>query len=325
MNNHTPPYKITSKILKLSTQISEELTKHQFTGVEKVNPMLRKKNRIKTLAGTLEIEGNFLGEEKITAILDGKRVLGTTKEIAEVNGAIKAYEKLDLYRFDELEDLLLAHKILMNDILTTAGNFRNVNVKVGEHIAPKPSRVNDLMTNLFSWLKNSDEHLLLKSCIFHYEFEFIHPFSDGNGRIGRLWQSVILNQFNPLFSLMPTESIVKDHQEEYYSAIVNSTAQGESTPFIEFMLEMILISMQNLINENVPKNVPKNVPLKRLDKIVEIMRENRDITIIELANILEVADKTIKRDVAKLKEQNRLKRVGSLKSGYWEVEEEIDG
>jgi Fic family protein len=321
MNNHTPPYKITSKILKLSTQISEELTKHQFTGVEKVNPMLRKKNRIKTLAGTLEIEGNFLGEEKITAILDGKRVLGTTKEIAEVNGAIKAYEKLDLYRFDELEDLLLAHKILMNDILTTAGNFRNVNVKVGEHIAPKPSRVNDLMTNLFSWLKNSDEHLLLKSCIFHYEFEFIHPFSDGNGRIGRLWQSVILNQFNPLFSLMPTESIVKDHQEEYYSAIVNSTAQGESTPFIEFMLEMILISMQNLINENVPKNVPKNVPLKRLDKIVEIMRENRDITIIELANILEVADKTIKRDVSKLKEQNRLKRVGSLKSGHWEVKE----
>ena len=314
MESYTPPYKITSKILKLSTQISEELTKLQFTGVEKVNPMLRKKNRIKTLAGTLEIEGNFIGEEKITAILDGKRVLGTTKEIAEVNGAIKAYEKLDLYRFDELEDLLLAHKILMNNILTTAGNLRNVNVKVGEHIAPKPSIVNDLMTNLFLWLKNSDEHLLLKSCIFHYEFEFIHPFSDGNGRIGRLWQSVILNHFNPLFSLLPTESIVKDHQEEYYNAISNSTAQGESTLFIEFMLEMILISMQN-----VPKNVPKNVPLKRLDKIVEIMSQNKDITIIELANILEVSDKTIKRDISELKEQNRLIRVGSLKSGYWEV------
>ncbi len=199
MKSYTPPYKITSKILKLSTQISEELTKLQFTGTQKINPMLRKKNRIKTLAGTLEIERNFLGEEKITAILDGKRVLGTVKELAEVQGAIKAYEKLDSYRYDELDDLLLAHKILMDEILTTAGSFRSVNVKVGEHIAPKPTMVNELMINLFSWLKNSDEHMLLKSCIFHYEFEFIHPFSDGNGRIGRLWQSVILNSFNPIF------------------------------------------------------------------------------------------------------------------------------
>jgi len=323
--SYQPPFTITSRMLNLVSEITETLTKIEIHEQHLITPYLRKINRIKTLAGTLEIEGNFLGEEKITALLDGKKVLATVLELAEVEGAIKAYENLQQFNPNSLNDLLKAHKILMGEILTTAGNFRNVNVKVGEHIAPKPSRVNDLMTNLFSWLKNSDEHLLLKSCIFHYEFEFIHPFSDGNGRIGRLWQSVILNQFNPLFSLMPTESIVKDHQEEYYSAIVNSTAQGESTPFIEFMLEMILISMQNLINENVPKNVPKNVPLKRLDKIVEIMRENRDITIIELANILEVADKTIKRDVAKLKEQNRLKRVGSLKSGYWEVEEEIDG
>jgi Fic family protein len=319
MNNYTPPYKITSKILKLSTQISEELTKLQFTDAQKVNPMLRKKNRIKTLAGTLEIEGNFLGEEKITAILDGKRVLGTVKELAEVQGAIKAYEKLDSYRFDELDDLLLAHKILMDEILTTAGSFRSVNVKVGEHIAPQPNMVNELMKNLFSWLKNSDEHMLLKSCIFHYEFEFIHPFSDGNGRIGRLWQSVILNKFNPIFSLLPTESIVRDHQEVYYKAIEDSTAQGESTPFIEFMLEMILKSIQNIKDDNVPINVPKNDPIKRVDKIIEIIRENKDITIAELANQLDVADKTIKRDITKLKEQNRLTRVGSLKSGYWEV------
>lgn len=319
MNNYTPPYKITSKILKLSTQISEELTKLQFTDAQKVNPMLRKKNRIKTLAGTLEIEGNFLGEEKITAILDGKRVLGTVKELAEVQGAIKAYEKLDSYRFDELGDLLLAHKILMDEILTIAGSFRSVNVKVGEHIAPQPNMVNELMKNLFSWLKNSDEHMLLKSCIFHYEFEFIHPFSDGNGRIGRLWQSVILNKFNPIFSFLPTESMVRDHQEEYYKAIEDSTVQGESTPFIEFMLEMILKSIQNIKDDNVPINVPKNDPIKRVDKIIEIIRENKDITIAELANQLDVADKTIKRDITKLKEQNRLTRVGSLKSGYWEV------
>jgi Fic family protein len=179
--------------------------------------------------------------------------------------------------------------------------------------------VNDLMTKLFHWLKNSDEHMLLKSCIFHHEFEFIHPFADGNGRIGRLWQSVILNRFNPLFSLLPTESIVRDHQEAYYSAIENATAMGESTPFIEFMLEMILESMQKVKSD--PLNVPRNVPLKRLDKIVELIKNNRDITIKELANILEVADKTVKRDIAKLKEQNRVIRVGSQKSGYWEVKE----
>ena len=318
MNSYDPPYKITSKILNLSTLISEELTKLQFTDTFKVNPMLRKKNRIKTLAGTLEIEGNFLGEEKITSIIEGKRVLGSVKELAEVRGAIKAYEKLDEYKYDELKDLLLAHKILMDEILTTAGSFRSVNVQVGTHIAAQPSIVNDLMIKLFSWLKDSDEHMLLKSCIFHYEFEFIHPFSDGNGRIGRLWQSVILNSYNPIFSLLPTESIVRDHQEEYYKAIEDSTEIGESTPFIEFMLEMIWQSILNIKND-VPINVPKNVPIKRLDKIIEIISENKDITIAELSRLLEVTDKTIKRDISKLKEQDRLVRVGSLKSGHWEI------
>jgi len=319
MPNYTPPYTITSKILKLSTQISEEMTKMQFTQSTKVNPMLRKKNRIKTLAGTLEIEGNFIGEEKITSIIDGKRVLGTVRELAEVNGAIKAYENIDEYKYDKLDDLLLSHKILMEEVLQKAGNFREINVQVGEHIAPQPNLLHNLMTNLFTWLQTSDEHMLLKSCIFHYEFEFIHPFVDGNGRVGRLWQSVILNSYNPIFSLLPIESIVRDHQESYYKAIENSTAQGESTPFIEFMLEMIFKSMKNSANENVPNDVPKNVPLKRVDNIVELMTHNKDITIVELANILEVTDKTIKRDISKLKEQNRLIRVGSLKSGYWKI------
>ena len=315
MNNYIPPYKITSKILKLSTQISEELTKLQFTGVEKVNPMLRKKNRIKTLAGTLEIEGNFLGEEKITAILDGKRVLGTVKELAEVLGAIKAYEKLDSYRYYELANLLQAHNILMEEILTTAGSFRNVNVKVGDHIAPSSNMVNELMKNLFSWLKNSDEHMLLKSCIFHYEFEFIHPFSDGNGRIGRLWQSVILNSFNPIFSLLPTESIVRDYQEEYYNAIENSTQQGESTPFIEFMLEMILKSIQSTLKSDQKSNYKSD------QKVLVFMKENSKITIYELMEKLSMSESGIKKIIKKLKDENIISRVGSLKSGHWEVKE----
>jgi Fic family protein len=238
--SYKPPYTITSKILTLATSISEALTKIELQTNKTITPMLRKKNRIKTLAGTLEIEGNFLGEEKIMAIIDGKIVLGTIPEIAEVKGAIKAYQELENYKYDDVSDLLKAHKILMNEILNNAGNFRTSSVKVGEHIAPQAYLVSELMEQLFKWLKNSDEHILLKSCIFHYEFEFIHPFSDGNGRIGRLWQSVILYNYNPLFASLPTESIVRNHQEAYYKALEDSTAIGESTPFIEFMLDMIL-------------------------------------------------------------------------------------
>ena len=313
--NYKPPYTITSKMVNFISSISEELTKLKFNSSAKTTPMLRKKNRIKTLAGTLEIEGNFLGEEKITAILEGKRVLATVPELAEVQGAIKAYDKLEEYRFDSINDLLNAHKILMNEILTTAGNFRTVNVQVGEHIAPQANMVNDLMGQLFKWLENSEEHILLKSCIFHYEFEFIHPFSDGNGRIGRLWQSVILNSYNPLFSLLPTESIVRDHQEEYYKALEDSTNLGESTPFIEFMLEMILESIKSTLKSDQQSN------LKSDQKILTLMKDNNDITIKELCEIISMSESGVKKVIKKLKNEDKLIRVGSLKSGHWEVKE----
>ena len=244
MINYKPPYTITSKMLTLATSIGEELTKIEFEANKTITPMLRKKNRIKTLAGTLEIEGNFLGEEKITAILDGKRVLGSYQEVLEVEGAINAYKEFENYNYNNLDDLLKAHKILMKDILTTAGSFRGVNVGVGSkdgvsHVAPPFGVVPDLMRDLFEWLKNSDEHILIKSCVFHYEFEFIHPFSDGNGRIGRLWQSVILYHWRKVFNAIPTESIIRDNQERYYEVLEESGSLGESTPFIEFMLEVI--------------------------------------------------------------------------------------
>ncbi len=315
MKNYNPPYKITSKILKLSTKISEELTKLEFTSSSKSNVMLRKKNRIKTLAGTLEIEGNYLGEEKITAILDGKRVLASVQELSEVQGAIKAYEKIDSFSFDNMNDLLLAHKILMEDILKDAGSFRSVNVQVGEHIAPQQSIVNTLMTDLFSWLKVSDEHMLLKSCIFHYEFEFIHPFSDGNGRIGRLWQSVILNTYNPLFLLLPIESIVRDYQEEYYKAIEESTDDGESTIFIEFMLEIILKSIEESQKSNQESN------LKSDQKVLLLIKENKNITIKELCEITSMSESGIKKVIKKLKDEEKLIRIGSLKAGYWKIME----
>lgn len=305
----TPPYTITSKILTLCTLITQELTKLELNPLYKPSLKLRKENKIKTLAGTLAIEGNHIGEEKITAILEGKRVLGTPKELAEVQGAIKAYENLSSFRFDSLEDLLVAHSMLMGEVLCDAGKFREINVGVGSHIAPPPHLIKELMKNLFAWLKESQEHLLLKSCIFHYEFEFIHPFVDGNGRVGRLWQSVILNTYNPLFSSLPLEAFISDFQAQYYQAIEESTTLGESTPFIEFMLDLILKALQNTQKSS----------QKSSQKILSLIASNPHITILEIANTLNLSPSGVKKILKSLKDTQKLKRIGSHKGGVWEV------
>jgi len=314
--SYKPPYTITSKILNLTSQISEAVTKVELDSDFKISPKLRRENHVKTLAGTLEIEGNFLGEAKITAILDGKRVLGTNLELAEVEGTINAYKSLEKYKYYKLKDLLKAHGLMMNGILSSAGKFRSVMVAVGEHVAPAPKMLPQLMQELFEWLEHSDEHPLIKSCVFHYEFEFIHPFADGNGRIGRLWQSVILYQWKKVFNSVPTESIIRDNQAAYYKAIENSTDMGESTPFVEFMLEVILSTIQN-----VPKDVTKNVPKDRTLLILENMKKNSSITIKELATIVGVNEKTVKRDIEKLKTEGKVTRVGSARKGTWEVKQ----
>jgi Fic family protein len=311
--NYKPPYTITSKILNLTNKISEHITELKYNSKQNITLMLRKKNRIKTLAGTLEIEGNFLGEEKITAIVDGKRVLGTISEIAEVKGAIKVYQELENYKYDDMSDLLKAHAILMDEILNHAGKFRTSNVRVGEHIAPQSHLVPQLMGDLFDWLKSSDEHILLKSCIFHYEFEFIHPFIDGNGRIGRLWQSVILYNYNSLFALLPTESIVRDYQEEYYKALEDATTVGESTPFIEFILNMIL---QTIIKFGIEVgNLTENQIM-----IIELMKVNSKISAKKLANEVGISVRKIEENISKLKKLDVISRVGGTR-GHWEVKE----
>ena len=318
MSSYKPPYTITSKIVNLISSISQELTKIEYHQDTTITPKLRKINRIKTISGTLEIEGNFLGKEKITAILDGKRVLGTYQEVLEAEGAIKAYKELENYRFDSLKDLLKAHKLLMSGILKNAGNFRSTNVGVGSedgvsHIAPQPTFVPQLMSDLFDWLKYSDEHPLIKSCVFHYEFEFIHPFSDGNGRVGRLWQSVILYHYREVFNAIPTESIVRENQTKYYEAIEQSTSLGESTPFIEFMLGVILKSIISSVKSSVKSSVNTE------DKILDYLNQNPKATIKELANVLDLTTRAIEKQIANLKKANKLSRVGSARKGYWQV------
>ncbi len=314
MSKYIPPYTITSKILKLSTKITEELTKLEFDEKNRATLMLRKKNRIKTLAGTLEIEGNYLGEEKITAILDGKRVLGTVLELVEVEGAIRAYAELGNYTFDSLDDLLKVHRIMMKGILTTAGEFRAVNVAVGEHIAPPHTMVSELMNDLFSWMKQTEEHPLIVSSVFHYEFEFIHPFSDGNGRMGRLWQSVILQEYKKVFGNIAIESIVRDHQEAYYKALEDSTDAGESTLFVEFMLEMILEAIESSVKSSVKSSV------NTAKKILQLFSEDPNITIKEIAEKLKLTSRAIEKQIATLKKENKIKRVGSARKGYWKLQ-----
>ncbi len=321
MKNYKPPYTITSKMLSLSTSIGEALAKLEYEENRIITPRLRKKNRIKTIAGTLEIEGNFIGEEKITAMIEGKRVLGRYEDILEVEGVIEAYKSFENYHYDHLEDLLNAHKMLMKGILRTAGNFRNVNVGVGNHegvshVAPPHGVVPQLMEQLFEWLKTSDEHLLIKSCVFHYEFEFIHPFSDGNGRIGRLWQSVILYHWRKVFSAVPTESIIREHQDAYYKALEEAGSMGESTPFVEFMLEVILETVQKVGNK--VGNRVGNLLSDNQENILELIRKNPKISAQKLSESIGISKRKTEENIAKLKQMELLQRVGGTR-GHWEV------
>lgn len=310
---YKPPYNITSKMVSLVAEIADVTTRLELSEGKGITPRLRKKNRIQTLAGTLEIEGNHLGEEKITAILEGKRVLGTVSEVAEVEGAIRAYQALESYSAESKDDLLRAHQLLMEGILTHAGKYRTTQVGVGGHVAPPAQNVTGLMNDLFKWLQTSDEHPLIKSSVFHYEFEFIHPFADGNGRMGRLWQTVMLTQWRSVFALIPTESIVRDHQQEYYDALALAGNQGECGCFIEFMLQSILTAALSTVKSTVKGAV------KTDDQILAYFRANPTGTIADLTSELSLKTRAVEKHIAALKAEGLLTRTGSPRKGVWEV------
>lgn len=246
---YTPPFKITSRILNLVAEISAKVERYAMLLEQDTELHLRKASRIKTIYSSLAIEGNSLTENQVRDIINGHNVVAPLREIQEVKNAIETYEIFPtLNPFNE-KDLLRAHRTMMQSLIDNPGQWRKGSVGVfGEkgcvHMAPPADRVPELMTNLFEWLKNSDDHILIRSCVFHYEFEFIHPFIDGNGRIGRLWQSLILSQLHPLFAHLPVENMVFSNQQAYYDSISVSTAAGESTPFIEFMLGEILATLE---------------------------------------------------------------------------------
>jgi len=306
-----PPYQITEKILKLIVSVSEKLGEVNATHLYKPPTELRKKNRIKTIQSSLEIEGNTLTEEQITALLDNKRVLAPEKDIVEVQNAIKVYEQLHRLNPNKLKDLEKAHGILMSGLIGTAGKLRTKNVGIVkgskvEHIAPSGNMVKGLMNDLFTYLKNGEDLILIKSCVFHYEFEFIHPFIDGNGRMGRLWQTLILMQQYPVFEYLPIESLIKENQAAYYDVLSQSDKLGSSTPFIEFMLGIILQSLENLLKTQNRTLTTEN----RVELYKEVIGSNEFSRKDYLQNFKEISQATASRDLKWAVEQNILTKIG---------------
>ena len=285
-----PPYKITTRILELIASISEKIGEVNAAYLFKPPTELRKKNRIKTIHSSLEIEGNSLSLDQVTAILDNKRIIAPEKDIAEVKNAIKAYENLKSYNPTSLTSFCSAHETLMHGLIENPGKIRTKSVGIIKgatitHIAPPGDIVKSLVKDLFDYLKKGKDLILIKSCVFHYEIEFIHPFMDGNGRIGRLWQTVILKQYSPVFEFLPIESLIKARQSEYYRILGESDNKGESTGFIEFMLQIINESLEELLtNQNINltsqdrisifKDKIKNSSFNRQD----YMRQFKDIS-----------------------------------------------
>lgn len=259
---YQPPYTITPEILNRVAAISETIGRLTVLTDQARSLRLRRINRIRTIHGSLAIEGNTLSVAQITAILEGKRVIAPPREVQEVKNALAAYDRFDTWKPSSEKDLLAAHRILMSGLIDEAGLYRHggVGVMAGSqviHMAPPADRVPHLMADLFTWLAATDAHPLIASSVFHYEFEFIHPFADGNGRMGRLWQSLILARWNPLFADIPVESLIFEHQAEYYQAIQESTQKTDSAPFIAFMLRMILDTVTTTAPQVSPQVSPQ--------------------------------------------------------------------
>ena len=320
---YTPPFNITDEILHLVSEISEQIgALNVMLGKRMPSPMLRKENQIKTIHSSLAIEHNSLSLQQVTDVIDGKHVLGAPNEIQEVKNALQAYRlMLQLDAFKE-SDLLRAHALMMADLINDAGRYRRKGVGVfnGEeciHMAPSAERVPHLMADLFDWLKQTKVHPLISSCVFHYEFEFIHPFMDGNGRLGRYWQTLLLSRWKEIFAWLPVETIVKKYQQQYYKVISQCDAKGDSTEFISFMLRCILETIKQGIK--VTDKVTDKVTGKSEDKLLALIEDNPSITIPEMMSRMGLSDSGVRKILRKLQNLGKLRRVGANKNGHWEI------
>jgi len=269
--HYSPPFTITPAILSLVAEIAGEVGRLGAVTDSGSVPKLRRENRIRSIHASLAIENNTLSLDQVTAVISGKRVLGQPREIQEVKNAFAAYEVMSSWKPSAVKDLLAAHRLMLQAIEDHAGKFRTRAVGIAQgkrivHLAPPADRIPGLMKDLLGWLKRTDAHPLIASCVFHYELEFIHPFTDGNGRMGRLWQTLILSQWNPLFAYLPVESVIRDRQAEYYRVLAACDKAGNSTAFIQFMLDALLVSLREVggkksSGEQVDEQVSEQVAL----------------------------------------------------------------
>ena len=321
---YKPPFTVSPKAINLIASISSQIERYAIKMEQDDTLRLRRANRIKTIHSSLAIEGNTLSEGEVKAVLEGKTVVAPIKEIQEVRNAIKTYELYPQLDPFSLQDLLLAHGTMMAGLVDEAGVFRKGGIGVFDgdkpvHIAPQADRVRDLMNDLFVWLENADDHLLIRSCVFHYEFEFIHPFADGNGRIGRLWQSLILGRLNPIFEHLPVENMVYSNQQAYYNAINKSSFLADCGPFIDFMLEEILnalIDHQGKSNADIADEKGLNYQQER---VLGYLRADRHMTAAKIAKDLDMSARQVERMLADLKAKGIIRREGANRNGYWIV------
>lgn len=292
-----PPYTITPAILSLVAEIAGEVGRiGALSGTGQV-PKLRRENRIRSVHASLAIENNTLTLEQVTAVLSGKRVLGPAKEIREVENAFAAYEAMPSWNPSSSKDLLAAHRLMLAGLVPDAGKFRTRSVGIAQgqqivHLAPPADRVPGLMKDLLNWLKRTDAHPLIAGCVFHYELEFIHPFADGNGRMGRLWQTLILSQWHPIFAFLPVESVIRDQQADYYKVLATCDNSGNSTVFIEFLLRALRAALGE-VAISASESGKKGTKSALSRHQVAILRQCRtDSAIGELMAIAERSDRT---------------------------------
>lgn len=322
MKNKKPPFEITNVIIDYVAEIAELVGRLTSTNQLSANPTLRRTNRIRTIHGSLAIEQNTLTLEQVTAVLNGKKVLAPPKDIAEVKNAYEIYERLDELNPYSVDDLLTAHGIMTWGLVDESGVFRSKPVGVVDqeghvlHFGTLPQYVPDLVMELLDWVKNNDVHMLIRSCVFHYEFELIHPFADGNGRVGRLWHTLLLSKWNPAFAWLPVESIIHDRQQEYYAAINASNDAGESTVFIEFMLAAIKASLIDAISTSDEMSDGKmDKATMRWKQIEKFLETHEFIMNADVRVLCDVSAATANRLFAELAAEGKL--VKYRQGGHW--------
>ena len=313
MKNKKPPFEITNTMIHKVAEIAELVGKLISTNQLSANPTLRRTNRIRTIHGSLAIEQNTLSLEQITAVLNGKHVLAPPKDIAEVKNAYEIYERLDELDPYSVADLLTAHGIMTRGLIGESGMFRSRPVGVVDqeghvlHVGTLPRYVPDLVMELLNWVKTSDIHMLIRSCVFHFELELIHPFADGNGRIGRLWHTLLLSRWNPVFAWLPVESMIHARQQEYYDAINASNNAGESTAFIEFMLSTIKASLIDAIDtSDEVSDMPTDKAVMRWKQIEELFESHPYIRNADVRTLCNVSAATANRILSGLVEEGKL-------------------